>query len=38
MKIEVLAKADPSIPAGQVCQDHAIVLADRAAAAQLGAN
>jgi 6-phosphogluconolactonase len=33
-----LRDADPSIPAGQVCQDQALVLADRAAAAQLGRN
>jgi 6-phosphogluconolactonase len=32
-----LRDADTSIPAGRVCQDHAIVLADRTAAAQLGA-
>src|SRR5262245_42991808 len=30
--------ADPSIPAGRVRQDHARVLADRAAAAELGTN
>jgi 6-phosphogluconolactonase len=33
-----LRDADPSIPAGRVCQDQAVVLADRAAAAQLGTN
>lgn len=33
-----LRNADPSIPAGRVRQDQAIVLADRAAAAQLGTN
>jgi 6-phosphogluconolactonase len=32
-----LRDADPSIPAGRVSQDQALVLADRAAAAQLGA-
>ena len=31
-----LRAADPSIPAGRVCQDRALVLADRAAAAELG--
>jgi hypothetical protein len=30
MKIKVLADADPSIPAGRVNQDRALVLADRA--------
>ena len=30
-----LRDADPSIPAGRVCQDRAVVLADRAAAAAL---
>jgi 6-phosphogluconolactonase len=33
-----LHKADRSIPAGRVRQDQALVLADRAAAAELGAN
>jgi 6-phosphogluconolactonase len=33
-----LRDADPSIPAGRVRQDHARVLADRAAAADLGAS
>jgi 6-phosphogluconolactonase len=33
-----LRDADPSIPAGRVCQDQALVLADRAAAAELGTN
>jgi 6-phosphogluconolactonase len=33
-----LRDADPSIPAGRVRQDHAQVLADRAAAAGLGSN
>ena len=33
-----LRNADPSIPAGRVRQDQAIVLADRAAAAELGTN
>jgi 6-phosphogluconolactonase len=31
-----LGRADPAIPAGRVRQDHAVVLADRAAAAQPG--
>ena len=31
-----LRRADPAIPAGRVRQDHAVVLADRAAAAQSG--
>ena len=31
-----LCDADPSIPAGRVRQDHGLVLADRAAAAELG--
>src|ERR1700676_5424390 len=31
-----LRDADPSIPAGRVRQEHALVLADRAAAAELG--
>ena len=33
-----LRDADPSIPAGRVRQNQALVLADRAAAAELGAN
>jgi len=33
-----LCDADPSIPAGRVRQDHGLVLADRAAAAELGTN
>jgi 6-phosphogluconolactonase len=33
-----LRDADPSIPAGRVCQDQALVLADRAAVAELGTN
>jgi 6-phosphogluconolactonase len=33
-----LRQADPTIPAGQVCQKQALVLADPAAAAELGAN
>jgi len=33
-----LRDADPSIPAGRVRQDHALVLADGAAAAELGTN
>jgi 6-phosphogluconolactonase len=33
-----LRNADPSIPAGRIRQDQALVLADRAAAAELGAN
>jgi 6-phosphogluconolactonase len=33
-----LRDADPSIPAGRVRQDHGHVLADRAAAAELGSN
>lgn len=33
-----LRAADPSIPAGRVRQDHALVLADRAAAERLGQN
>ena len=33
-----LHNADPSIPAGRVRQDQALVLADRAAAAELGTN
>jgi len=33
-----LRDADPSIPAGRVRQDQALVLADRAAAAELGTN
>lgn len=33
-----LVKADRSIPAGRIRQDHALVLADRAAAADLGTN
>ena len=33
-----LRNAEPSIPAGRVCQDQALVLADRAAAAELGTN
>jgi 6-phosphogluconolactonase len=33
-----LRDADPSIPAGRVRQDHALVLADRAAAAELETN
>ncbi len=33
-----LRDADPSIPAGRVWQDHARVLADRVAAAELGTN
>jgi 6-phosphogluconolactonase len=33
-----LCDGDPSIPAGRVCQDQAIVVADRAAAGQLGAE
>lgn len=30
-----LRDADPTIPAGRICQDHALLLADRAAAAEL---
>jgi 6-phosphogluconolactonase len=33
-----LRNADPSIPAGRIRQDQALVLADRAAAAELAAN
>jgi 6-phosphogluconolactonase len=33
-----LRDGDPSIPAGRVCPDHALVVADRAAAGQLGAT
>jgi 6-phosphogluconolactonase len=33
-----LHAADSSIPAGRICQDHALVLADRAAAAKLGTD
>lgn len=33
-----LRDADPSIPAGRVHQDHALVLADQAAVAELGTN
>jgi 6-phosphogluconolactonase len=33
-----LRDADPSIPAGRVRQDHALLLADRAAATDLGTN
>jgi 6-phosphogluconolactonase len=33
-----LREADPSIPAGRVRQDQGLVLADRAAAAELGTN
>jgi 6-phosphogluconolactonase len=33
-----LRDGDPSIPAGRVCQDQALVLADRAAAAELGTD
>jgi 6-phosphogluconolactonase len=32
-----LQKADPSIPAGRVCQDRAVIFADRAATADLAA-
>jgi hypothetical protein len=33
-----LRNGDPSIPAGRVRQNQALVLADRAAAGQLGPN
>jgi hypothetical protein len=40
-KLEMLGRlraGDESIPAGRVRQDHALVLADRAAAGQLETN
>jgi hypothetical protein len=33
-----LRDGDPSIPASRVCQDQALVLADRAAAEKLGTS
>lgn len=35
--LDRLRRGDPSIPAGRVCQDRAVVFADRAAAADLAA-
>ena len=35
-RLKQLRDADPSIPAGRVNQDRALVLADQAAAAELG--
>jgi len=35
--LDRLRRSDPSIPAGRVCQDRAVVFADRAAAADLAA-
>jgi 6-phosphogluconolactonase len=32
-----MRKGDPSIPAGRICQDRAVIFADRAAAGHLAA-